>query len=72
MSNPSRAKADRGRDQLRQRQPARSVLAMRKRKTCDRPRHADRKPRVARFRRIGLALVVEEASRVVASGAVSR
>jgi hypothetical protein len=51
---------NRRRDQLRQREFARAVFRMRQRQSRDRPGHAHRQRRFARFLRIGIALRVEE------------
>ncbi len=59
-------------DQLRQREFARSVFAMRQRKPGHRARHADGQTIGDRFLRIGVALLVEEARAVDRRSAPSR
>ena len=59
-AKPSRASANRRRDQLRERELARAVALMREREPRDRAGHADAERRFARLLRVGLAFLVEE------------
>ena len=65
-------KCDRGRDQLRQRELAGAVFAVRERKPGHRAGHADAEAGGERFLRVGLPMASRKLSRVVAAGAVSR